>query len=326
MTPARRFTGASRETVQGARAAQAPLVIQYRKELKVLQQQLLTAQAIAASSEDNAQASVANVQAKTAQARVDAKVLDIQNAQGILRLNPGSFKTEKEQQASSLSLPPIPAATDATGSKGSAADDAKRVAEQIKQQLKSAQDLKFEQQNRLTLLRAENDFTKAFTSFSIQRLEIERRYSELLKQSKSPEETATLQQARSAEYKQSSLTLQQQINDLLKQAQAPLNDAVESIKNQAAFEREYGELIKNGTNPEVAKQVIAIRKAYNESVKLLEPALAAAQAAVIKAKADGASATEIQRYREELEKIEAIRKGLAGKKTEGEAAAVELKL
>jgi len=321
MTPARRFTGASRETVQGARAAQAPLVIQYRKELKVLQQQLLTAKAIAASSEDNAQASVANVQAKTAQARVDAKVLDIQNAQGILNLNPGSFKTAKEQQASSLSLPPIPVPTGDGGSKGSAADDAKRVAEQIKQQLKSAQDLKFEQQNRLTLLRAENDFTKAFTSFSIQRLEIERRYSELLKQSMSPEETATLQQARSAEYKQSSLTLQQQINDLLKQAQAPLNDAVESIKNQAAFEREYGELIKNGTNPEVAKQVIAIRKAYNESVKLLEPALAAAQAAVTKANAEGASATEIQKYREELEKIEAIRKGLAGKKAEGEAAA-----
>jgi len=223
-----------------------------------------------------------------------------------------------------VKLPPIPGATGDGGSKGSAADDAKRVAEQIKQQLKSAQDLKFEQQNRLTLLRAENDFTKAFTSFSIQRLEIERRYSELLKQSKSPEETATLQQARSAEYKQSSLTLQQQINDLLKQAQAPLNDAVESIKNQAAFEREYGELIKNGTNPEVAKQVIAIRNAYNESVKLLEPALAAAQAAVTKAEAEGASATEIKKYREELERIEAIRKGLAGKKAEGETAAREV--
>jgi tape measure domain-containing protein len=219
-------------------------------------------------------------------------------------------------------LSPIPGAT-GDDSRGSAAKDAKRIAEQIKQQLKSAQDLKFEQQNRLTLLRAENDFTKAFTNFSIQRLEIERRYTELLKQSMSPEETAALQQARSAEYKQSSLTLQQRINELLKQSQAPLNDAVESIKNQVAFEREYGELIKNGTNPEVAKQILAIRKAYNESVKLLEPALAAAQAAVTKAKAEGASATEIQKYREELERIEAIRKGLAGKKAEGEAAAID---
>ena len=220
-------------------------------------------------------------------------------------------------------LPPIPGAT-GDDSRGSAAKDAKRIAEQIKQQLKSAQDLKFEQQNRLTLLRAENDFTKAFTNFSIQRLEIERRYSELLKQSMSPEETAVLQQARSAEYKQSSLTLQQRINELLKQSQAPLNDAVESIKNQVAFEREYGELIKNGTNPEVAKQILAIRKAYNESVKLLEPALAAAQAAVTKAEAEGTSATNIQKYREQLEKIKAIREGLEGKKAEGEAAAIEL--
>ena len=236
----------------------------------------------------------------------------------------------KPRTATATGAAQMPALLEETGAgkpakaSTAAADDAKRVAEQIKQQLKSAQDLKFEQQNRLTLLRAENDFTKAFTSFSIQRLEIERRYSELLKQSKSPEETATLQQARSAEYKQSSLTLQQQINDLLKQAQAPLNDAVESIKNQAAFEREYGALIKNGTNPEVAKQVIAIRKAYNESVKLLEPALAAAQAAVTKAEAEGASATEIKKYREELERIEAIRKGLAGKKAEGETAAREV--
>jgi tape measure domain-containing protein len=223
-----------------------------------------------------------------------------------------------------VELPPIPLATGATGGKGSGADDAKRIAEQIKQQLKSAQDLKFEQQNRLTLLRAENDFTKAFTGFSIQRLEIERRYGELLEKSQSKEETAALQESRAAEYKQSRLTLQQRINELLKQAQAPLDDAVESIKNQAAFEREYGELIKNGTNPELAKQLIAIRKAYDESVKLLEPALAAAQAAVTKATAEGASATEIQKYREELERIEAIRKGLAGKKAEGEAAAQEV--
>jgi tape measure domain-containing protein len=223
-----------------------------------------------------------------------------------------------------VKLPPIPGATGATGGKGSGADDAKRIAEQIKQQLKLAQDLKFEQQNRLTLLRAENDFTKAFTGFSIQRLEIERRYGELLEKSQSKEETAALQESRAAEYKQSRLTLQQRINELLKQAQAPLDDAVESIKNQAAFEREYGELIKNGTNPELAKQLIAIRKGYDESVKLLEPALAAAQAAVTKATAEGASASEIRKYREELERIEAIRKGLAGKKTEGEAAAQEV--
>jgi tape measure domain-containing protein len=214
--------------------------------------------------------------------------------------------------------------TDAERAAEKAAREAERLAGQTAQQLKSAQDLKFEQQNRLALLRSENEYAKAFTGFSIQRLEIQRRYNELLGQSKSAEETTALQQARAAEYKQSSLQLQQQINELLKQGQSPLNDAVESIKNQAAFEREYGDLIKNGTNPELAKQIIEIRKAYDESVKLLEPALAAARAAVTKAEAEGASATEIQKYREELEKIEAIRKGLESKKSEGESAAIEL--
>jgi hypothetical protein len=51
-------------------------------------------------------------------------------------------------------------------------------------------------------------------------------------------------------------------------------------------------------------------------VEALQPALAAAQAAVTKAEAEGASATEIAKYRKELERIQELQGGLTRKRDE----------
>jgi tape measure domain-containing protein len=205
-----------------------------------------------------------------------------------------------------------------------AADEAARAAEEIRQQVKAAESLKIQQQGSLAILRSSNEFEKAFVEFSVKRTEIQRRYSELTLASKSDEERKLLTEARALEFKQSSFELQKQIAELTKQATAPLDDIVSKLKDQVAFEREYGELIKNGTNPELAKQIIEINRAYDASVEALVPALAAAQAAVTKAEAEGASATEIKKYREELERIQAIQSGLPAKKADAVSAATEL--
>jgi tape measure domain-containing protein len=210
------------------------------------------------------------------------------------------------------------------GGASKAADEAKRLAEQIRQQTKAAESLKIQQQGSLAILRSSNDFEKAFVEFSVKRTEIQRRYSELTLASKSDEERKLLTEARALEFKQSSFELQKQIADLTKQATAPLDDIASKLKDQVAFEREYGELIKNGTNPELAKQIIEINRAYEASAAALVPALAAAQAAVTRAEAEGASATEIQKYREELERIQEIQSGLPAKKTDAIGAATEL--
>lgn len=208
-----------------------------------------------------------------------------------------------------------------------AAEKAKRAAEQLKeqteQQLKAAKDLQFTQANQLLQLRAKNDFERTFVEFGIKRSEIERKYNELLQQSKSTEETKLLQQARAAEYKQSSLILEQRALELTKQATQPLDDILKNLQDQAAYQREYGELIKNGTNPELAKQIIEINRAYEASVAALEPAIAAARAAVTKAEAEGASATEIEKYRKELERIQEIQGGLEIKRGQAIGAAKE---
>jgi tape measure domain-containing protein len=210
------------------------------------------------------------------------------------------------------------------GGASKAEEEANRLAEQIREQTKAAESLKIQQQGSLAILRSSNDFEKAFVEFSVKRTEIQRRYSELTLASKSDEERKLLTEARALEFKQSSFELQKQIADLTKQATAPLDDIVSKLKDQVAFEREYGELIKNGTNPELAKQIIEINRAYEASAAALVPALAAAQAAVTRAEAEGASATEIQKYREELERIQEIQSGLPAKKTDAIGAATEL--
>jgi tape measure domain-containing protein len=238
------------------------------------------------------------------------------------------------KQVDKLSTTPLlgaaPAGDDGGGADKAANDakraeeEANRLAEQIREQTKAAESLKIQQQGSLAILRSSNDFEKAFVEFSVKRTEIQRRYSELTLASKSDEERKLLTEARALEFKQSSFELQKQIANLTKQATAPLDDIVSKLKDQVAFEREYGELIENGTNPALAKQIIEINRVYDASVAALVPALAAAQAAVTEAKARGASATEIQKYREELERIQAIQSGLPAKKTDAIGAATEL--
>jgi tape measure domain-containing protein len=255
-----------------------------------------------------------------------------QNLAAQKQLQSGAKPSDKLFTPPLLGAAPTPTTATGTGTgakKGSddaerAAEEANRLAEQIREQTKAAESLKIQQQGSLAILRSSNDFEKAFVEFSAKRTEIQRRYSELTLASKSDEERKLLTEARALEFKQSSFELQKQIADLTKQATAPLDDIVSKLKDQVAFEREYGELIKNGTNPELAKQIIEINRAYEASAAALVPALAAAQAAVTRAEAEGASATEIQKYREELERIQEIQSGLPAKKTDAIGAATEL--
>ena len=199
-----------------------------------------------------------------------------------------------------------------------AAREAERAREKMLRQLKAAQDLNFAEKNRLDLLRQEEPFAKAFTEFAIRRAEIQRKYNDLLNASKSAEERTQLEQARSAAYKQSSLTLQKEINQLTEKAAAPIVETVDRIKERIAYDQEYSTLLKEGITPELARQLLEIKKAYEESVKALEPAVKAAEAAILRAEAEGASATEIKKYREELERIQKLP---GQKKKEGEEAA-----
>jgi lambda family phage tail tape measure protein len=85
-------------------------------------------------------------------------------------------------------------------------------------------------------------------------------------------------------------------NDELKKSMEGISKQMMEFKDRAAFEREYGELIMQGTLPATAKQ-------YLETKKVVEETIRAAEAALAKAEADKASADKIERQRKELERI-----------------------
>jgi lambda family phage tail tape measure protein len=85
-------------------------------------------------------------------------------------------------------------------------------------------------------------------------------------------------------------------NDELKKSMETASKQMAEFKDRASFEREYGELIAQGTLPATARQ-------YLETKKVVEETIRAAEAALVKAQADGASADEIERQRKELERI-----------------------
>jgi lambda family phage tail tape measure protein len=85
-------------------------------------------------------------------------------------------------------------------------------------------------------------------------------------------------------------------NDELKKSMETASKQMAEFKDRASFEREYGELIAQGTLPATARQYLETRKVVEETIR-------AAEAALVKAQADGASADEIERQRKELERI-----------------------
>jgi tape measure domain-containing protein len=321
MTAERRYTGAAREKVAEDINKQREYAARLRKEIEEINTQLLVIESMPGAER-------APLLTSNLRAQAELKKAQLRDAEEVIKLDLKTFKTREQIQSEYLrgmnerfkSLVEEDGDSKAKSASDKAAREAERARQAMLKQLKAAQDLNFEQKNRLDILRQEEPFAKAFTEFAVRRAEIERRYNDLLAASRSEDEKSNLQQARAAEYKQSSLILQKEINQLTDKAAAPIKETVDRIKERIEYDREYAKLLKKGVTPELAEQLLQIKKAYDESVKALEPAVKAAELAILKAKAEGASATEIQKYREELEKIQKLP---GQKKEEGEAAAKE---
>jgi tape measure domain-containing protein len=274
MTPSRRFTGASRETVQKARETQAPLVLQYRKELQVLERQLLTAKAIAAASEDNAQASLANTRLKTAQARVDAKRLDIQNAQGILNLDPNKFKTQAELLQSTVQTFNVPGVT------GDGASSAKP---------------KKERESQLPMLQLELEKTKELFTIDqqligarladnaslVSSLELQKQLTELKYQGKQIaleqiplDEKQAKMAALAVEYEkaimESQLNLQLDMQKAREDLQKSVEDTIKGYELENEYQQRYYELVQQGISPALAKIRVEVEKTFRKEKERID--------------------------------------------------------
>ena len=90
--------------------------------------------------------------------------------------------------------------------------------------------------------------------------------------------------------------LEKKATEELRKSMEQISKQVDEFKNRAAFEREYGELIMQGSLPATARQYLETKRVVEESIK-------AAEAAILKAEASNADADAIEKQRKELERI-----------------------
>jgi len=113
-------------------------------------------------------------------------------------------------------------------------------------------------------------------------------------------------------------------------ADSQLDDIINKNKDKVAFEREYAELIRSGSTPAAAKQAIELKKQqleldrnFEKLEKQLTLQVAVAEAAILEAKARGASGDEIDRLNKDLADLLDKIGQLPGKKENAEGAILE---
>jgi len=106
-----------------------------------------------------------------------------------------------------------------------------------------------------------------------------------------------------------------------------LDKVIQKNEDKVAFEREYAELINNGSTPAAAKQAVELKKQQLEldrNFKKLEEQLVlqleVAKAAILTAKARGASGTELDALNKDLADLLNKIDSLPGKKEDAEGA------
>ena len=118
--------------------------------------------------------------------------------------------------------------------------------------------------------------------------------------------------------------------DAFNKADSQLDDIINKNKDKVAFEREYAELIRSGSTPAAARQAIELKKQqleldrnYEKLEEQLDLQVKVAEAAILTAKARGASGAELDALNEALaDLLDKIDK-LPGKKENAEGAILE---
>ena len=156
---------------------------------------------------------------------------------------PGAAPSLNLPGVSGLSTVPTPTTSgggSGGGKKGGGASEAQKQLEQQQQQLQAAKDLLFASENQLTVLEGITEAEKLRAESGVKKLEIERKYAQLLEESKSAEETLTLQLAEKNELKANEIQLEQSLQELRDGALSSIDEEIAKLQAKlAGKEKEY---------------------------------------------------------------------------------------
>jgi tape measure domain-containing protein len=213
-----------------------------------------------------------------------------------------------------------------------AASAAAKLAEQTKAQLDNAYKLNDLAIANYAIQVSANDVEQLKGEFDKTAIERRTRYLELQKNALSPQERELLVNAQLNEVLRDNNKYAKDKKGLLDEQLKPLTDIIEANKMKLVDDRAYERLIAEGINPELAKQYVAIDRAGEAVMKAIKPSIDLAAAAVLEAKARGASADAVAELVKELERLQQLpgqqvgkARGLAEKTDAEDQAAQKLK-
>lgn len=260
---------------------------------------------------------------------IDARIGQIQaNIQDVQKKLPLAQKiaqniAQQTKPPTDISAIPAPTGGDSKGGKKVGADkaakDAERLREQIAQQAQAASDALFAEQQRLLVLQQTNPIAESIAKYTSQEAIIQRELNMALKEAKSDKEKTDLKQAASIKSAANVLELEKSIKDVREQALKPIEDLIANQREQLAYQADYQQLLANGINPEIAKQVADVRKIVRDQLAVFDTSIKNAKTAIAEAEARGASADQVARLRKELQGLEDDRKKAEDKGKEAEA-------
>ena len=175
--------------------------------------------------------------------------------------------TYDASQGSDLDLSLLPRFKyDPVTSEDGGGDGDKSLARRIEQ----AQRLEQRSEAQLRIGEAQGAIGRLLAQQDNQRVALQARINKLLADGSNEEIVRATEAAKTNQAKAHELQLGKKIDALYKNAMRPLRSAVESIKEKIRFDGRYKELLKQGINPERAKAIISIEKAFEKTVELLD--------------------------------------------------------
>jgi hypothetical protein len=94
------------------------------------------------------------------------------------------------------------------------------------------------------------------------------------------------------------LVLATEFDRTLRMALEPMRELVEKQRDEAAYQREYGELLAQGTLPALAQQLATINATYTKAKELIDYEILRLETAIKTAEAEGAVTTELEKQLE----------------------------
>ena len=139
----------------------------------------------------------------------------------------------------------------------------------LARRVEQAQALESRMQRQLLLAQSQGQIGRLLAKQAGDRAKLEERIAKLKQEGTSEELDRATKSATETLQKSQQLELQKRINRLYDQALQPLNNAIAAIKEKAAADKRYKELLAKGIKPERAKDIINLEKLKKKALERL---------------------------------------------------------